>query len=345
MGAHNRRHTHRNQDAAVVATSGHLDTDAEVKTSKFMVVLLAVTVWAGIVACQRQPQMEVPVPGIAFVSDRDGNNELYLLQADGTGLTRLTEDEALDGDPAWSADGRQLLFRSRRDGSSDIFLMDMRSGVLTNLARDPDTSLDDEFHPIWHPEAQQLALYTDRYAGASCSAHQLALLPLSGGTEHIQLLDLPPGNQISFAWSPDGTTLVFSARPCGQNTTNLYVWDRETGVTESLTDEALSPALYPSWSHAGGSIAFSSAADGDYDIYVLDVQHNQVTALTATPERDTQPSWSPDDSQIAFVSDRDGNLEVYIMASDGSNPRNLSQNPARDFLPNWSPVEPPAPIP
>ena len=92
-----------------------------------------------------------PTTGILFSSERDGNLELYLVQPDGSGLTRLTDHPAIDTDPDWSPDGRQIVFRSRRDGSSDIFVMGANGSQLTNLVRDPRDSRDDEFQPAWNP--------------------------------------------------------------------------------------------------------------------------------------------------------------------------------------------------
>lgn len=286
-------------------------------------------------ACRPSPE---PFAGLAFVSDRDGNAEIYRVQESGEGLTRLTDNPAQDDAPAWSPDGRQIAFQSKRDGSSDICVMQADGAHPRNLAQDPQDSFDDEFRPAWRPDGQTLALYTDRYAGDTCAVHQLATLPVTGGLKNIQLVELPAGNQISFDWSPDGQTLAFSATPCQSDDPRLYLWDAVTKKVSALTAAALSPALYPAWSTDGARLAFASAATGDYDIYLLELNSGVVTNLTQNPAHDTQPTWSPDDAHLAFVSRREGNDEIYIIDADGANPRNLTQNPARDTAPNWSPA-------
>jgi Tol biopolymer transport system component len=299
---------------------------------------IALFLGPALIACRpKTTASPLPVSGIAFVSDRDGNDEIYLIQPDGSAVTRLTDNPAVDRDPAWSPDGRRIAFRSRRDGSSDIFVMEATGARPVNLARDPQDSIDDEFCPTWHPSGEEFALYTDRYAQSSCAVHQLALMPVTGGLDNIRLLDVPPGNQISFAWSPDGGYLVFSSSRCDGSGTDLYLWERETDTVYPLTDDVLSPALYPACSHDGRFVAFVSASGGNHEIYRLNTLDRTVINLTNHPARDTEPAWSPDDSQLAFATDRDGNSEIYVMDADGSNPRNVTSHPAADFSPAWSP--------
>ena len=81
----------------------------------------------------------------AFASDRDGNNEIYMMNANGTGQTRLTNNSASDSDPAWSADGTKIAFVSNRDGNFEIYKMNAdgtgQTGVTTDAAFDADPGL------------------------------------------------------------------------------------------------------------------------------------------------------------------------------------------------------------
>jgi len=74
---------------------------------------------------------------IAFHSDRDGNLEIYVMDADGSGQTNLTNNPALDFTPAWSSDGSKIAFVSDRDGNSEVYVMDAIGSGQTNLTNNP----------------------------------------------------------------------------------------------------------------------------------------------------------------------------------------------------------------
>ena len=94
---------------------------------------------------------------------------------------------------------------------------------------------------------------------------------------------------------------------------------------------------------AQAQIAFSSNREGNWEIYVMDIDGKNQRRLTNNRHGDLSPSWSPDGKQIAFVSDRDGHFvhhvtsEIYVMDTDGGNPQNLTNNPSDDRDPSWSP--------
>ncbi|MCA9932815.1 MAG: PD40 domain-containing protein [Ardenticatenaceae bacterium] len=291
-----------------------------------------------------------PTTGIVFVTTRHverqpgalhQNWELYLVQPDGSGLTRLTDNDRVDTSPSWSPDGRQIVYRSRVAGSSDILIMHADGTNIRNLVQDPEDSIDDEFYPRWQPDGDMIALYTDRFydPSAECAWHRLAIMPVTGGKDNIQVLDAHRTEQETLTWSPDGRSIVYSSRcdMTADSSVDLFQWNIETDkVTQVVNDDYINAA--PVFSHNGRFLAYHSVREGNTDIFILDLETGELVNITDHPAKDSYPTWSPDDSQVAFVSDRDGNDDIFVMNADGSNPRNITNHPAKDFEPAWSPA-------
>jgi Tol biopolymer transport system component len=88
----------------------------------------------------------VPKPGkIAFSSIRDGNGEIYVMNADGMELVQLTHDPADDVGPAWSPDGKRIAFTSNRDGNAEVYMMNADGTEPVNLTDNPAN----DSHPAW----------------------------------------------------------------------------------------------------------------------------------------------------------------------------------------------------
>ena len=134
---------------------------------------------------------------LAFRSNRDGNNEIYVMSADGSGSTRLTSNPAPDSQPTWSPDGTLIAFTSPRSGNNEIYVMNADG---SDLAPVTDTSWN-EFQPAWSPDGSKIALSSDR-----TGTEEITLLDLASGTE----TPLTSAGKNSFpAWSPDGSKISF----------------------------------------------------------------------------------------------------------------------------------------
>jgi Tol biopolymer transport system component len=95
---------------------------------------------------------------IAFVSTRDGNDEIYVMKRNGTDQTSLTQNAGGDGGAVWSPDGNQIAFSSRRDGNFEIYVMHADGSGQTNLTQNAAF----EFQPAWSPDGSQIAFETVR---------------------------------------------------------------------------------------------------------------------------------------------------------------------------------------
>lgn len=269
---------------------------------------------------------------IVFVSDRDGNNEVYVMGVDGSGQTRLTVNSAADEDPAVSPDGSQIAFSSDRDGNSEIYLMDADGN---NVVPVTNTTGVENSDPVWSPDGSQLAF--TRFTGSQ--VFDVFIINADGSGEN-NVTNSSTSNDAAPTWSPDGNTLAFFSDRGADGDTEIWRINTDgSGLTQLTSNDDTIADGSPDWSPDGTRIAFSTNRDQDFEIYLMNADGSNPVRLTNTAGQDVQPSWSPDGTQIVFLSDRDGNGEIYKINTDGSGLINLTVNNANERDPDWSPIE------
>ena len=263
---------------------------------------------------------------IAFGSDRDerSNNDIYVMNADGSGVTRLTDNPGLDDNPSWSPDGGRIAFHSDRDGNYDIYVMKADGSGVTRLTDNPahDSS------PRWSPVGGRIAFESERDGNWETYVMNV------DGSGVTRLTD-NPAIDWSPSWSPDGERIAFESDESG--TYDIYVMNVDGSGVTRLTDNPHDD-LITSWSPDGERIAFSSNRNGNWNIYVMNVDGSGVTQLTDNSARnDFYPSWSPNGKRIVFQSGDD----LFVMNADGSGMTRLTTGSARHSRPSWSPAATP----
>jgi len=285
---------------------------------------------------------------IAFVSNRDGNLEIYIMNADGSGETNLTRNPDPDFAPAWSPDGAQLAFVSVPSGGQDARLVVAQAdgsnprlvsgslgynlAFLTGAGATITTPPSDFPRPAWSPDGKQLVFVAANGQLATVRADGSGVMTLvaAGGSPPSVIYSYP-------TWSPDGRRIVFAQLDTASGRQDLMVINADgSGLQPLVVNGAYNRD--PAWSPDGKRIAFASNVDAGFnEIYVINADGSNQQRLTTNTSDDTVPTWSPDGAFLAYVSSQNASADLSVMAADGSGQIILTENAAEDIDPAWSP--------
>lgn len=310
---------------------------------------------------------------ILFVSQRDGNQEIYK-QVLGGRLKRLTFEEGSDFDPALSPDGIKMAYVSTINRNFEITVMDLKSGKRQQLTFE----LKSDLHPTWSPDGKRIAFTSNRDGDfdiyimdtegenikqmtnnfarednlphwSPVSDEIVFISDRHGGVANIYLLDVRTGDQKQLTnsnyrtvypkWSPGGTKIAFSSAIVGEIPPGFQlIW--RMGLDGADLEAVVVEGKIndqPTFSPDGEWVTFTSVKDENVEIYSMNIDTQQIIRLTNQPDVDYQPDWSPDGENIAFVSHRDGNPNIYTMDVNGEQLTNLTKSQRIEMWPAWSP--------
>jgi len=269
---------------------------------------------------------------IVFASYRDGNSEIYRMNADGTGITRITNTPWNEHVPRVSPYGQKILFSSDQSGVCRHYIMDMDG---TNIVALPEYDYDNASSShSWSPDGTQVLFSTQiSYSPQSWAPSTVRKMNADGTGMEILFgyYGVPSENHEYFYndWSPDGTKIAFCYGPTPSNDcdTDIYVCNSDgTGRAPLTTD--LAGNVWPAWSPDGMKIAFAkerACLSGDRSIYVMDADGSNPINLSAVNGKPMQdgisdlgPRWSADGTKICFYSNRSGRYHIYVMNADGT---------------------------
>ena len=257
------------------------------------------------------------------------HEEIYVINADGTGLRRLTRNAVFDGNPVWSPDGRRIAFvRDRDRQTANIFVMNADGSdqrrLTPNLRRRPWIEL------AWSPDWKKIAFVA---SGGHRGAADIFVMNADGSG--LRNATNTVTTSFDFAWSPDGRRIAYLEGSLGG--APLTVVNADGTGKQRLTGPLMVDLGSPSWSPDGRTLAFTGRGG---DIYVVHAEGSGLRKLTAGPGWDVGARWSPDGRRILFLSSRDVHREtdLFVMNADGSGQRNLTHTPGvSELAASWAP--------
>ncbi len=253
---------------------------------------------------------------LVFVSDRDEQPAIYVMNADGTNQRRLTHNSVEDSWPQFSPDGRKIAYESKVDGRAQIMVMDADGQHQTQL-----TSGSTNEFPSWSPDGTRLAFSSDR------DGHPNIYVMNADGSQVKQLTD-HPSNSWFPVWSPDARTVAFVSDRDGTHG-NIFLMDPTGANLRQLTTNPMFAAK-PTWSPDSTRLAIF--AEGAF--FTLTADSRNVKPVTGEGE---DPSWSPDGQWIAYASrQEEGRAQIYLIRPDGSERLRVTHSAGEDWAPAWS---------
>jgi Tol biopolymer transport system component len=256
---------------------------------------------------------------IYFVSDRTGNNDIFVMDSEGANIADLTANPANDDQVAVSAGGLAVAFVSDRTGHKEIWAMNYDGTGLHPVTHfnGPDVA-----SPSWLPDGHIV------FVSDATGTTQLYLATADGA--NVQVVTSDASIKLRPTASPTQGKIAYTSLRGGA--WDLYVFDLFTGAETRVTTDAVAEDE-PSWSPDGTKLLYDrDAGGGNRDIYIVSADGTGVpTQLTSGGHLDRDPSMSPDGTRIAFQ--RDGHIRV--MNADGVGGINLT-GPGTNDAPDWA---------
>lgn len=257
-------------------------------------------------------------------SDASGDFEIYVVNADGTNLKKLTNNSVGAQYPVWSPDGRKIAFAATKDGG--IYTMNADGTNLTRIVfktkYDEYTEKDyvcENTAPSWSPDGSMICYesYGDEDSGTTVPNANIYVVNSDGTNIRRVTSGLTYEGQP--AWSPDGSKIAFvyiKNEDNGFSNNHIYVMNSDGSNWVQLTDSKITiNNLNPAWSPDGTKIIFSGDGTEKQGIFCIKLKDKSQTYVGIGSD----PQWSPDGTNIIVNRWSEGRSKIYVMNADGSN--------------------------
>jgi len=268
---------------------------------------------------------------VAFVSNRSGNKEIWVMDYDGENQHQLTQLHTISLTPRWSPDASRIAFTCyAQPGSGSVLtaqicIESMTTNRLISWPRFRGTNAS----PAWSPDGSQIMFMSSMYGNpelfmTDASGARPKRLTYSNGANTSPSWNPKTGQQVAFVSDRGGIPQLYTMNSDGSNQVKIDLADKGYVID-------------PAWSPNGQLLAFSwRRPNGNYDLYVMEIVSHELVELTRDAARNERPSWAPDGRHLVFESTRTGTRQIWSMLADGTDARQLTKL-GQNESPNWSP--------
>jgi hypothetical protein len=215
---------------------------------------------------------------IVFIRNDGNDNEIFVMNADGTGITQLTSNAADDQGATWSSDGTKIGFHSNLSGAYEIYTINASTGGdLAQL-----TSDGTNFAPAWSSNGTKIAFTSTRDAG------NLEIYVMNADGSGQTRLTNDVESDYDPTWSPDGSRIAFTH---GGGVPDIYAMNADGSSPINLTQTPSIPDATAAWSPDGTKIVFRSDVGGAGDIVVMNANGTNQVNITNNPASEALPDW------------------------------------------------------
>lgn len=267
---------------------------------------------------------------LAFVSDKTGRKEIYLMDYDGYNPIKVTSRFSHAMAPAWRPDGKQLAFTAITKNTTNVrnhnlFTYDLASGKITMLSNKSGINSGAAYHPN---NDTSMAL-TMSFPGNP------EIFTMNTNTKVVQRLTNSFGLDVDPAWSPDGKQIAFVSDRSGRPM--VYKMDASGANVQRLTYAGHYNAT-PTWSPIGNKIAFAGWDAGKFDIFIMNPDGSSIERLTKNMGNNEDPDFAPDGYFLVYSSNRKGKKNLYITNVDNTVHRQITSDFGNCEAPKWGPA-------
>lgn len=277
-------------------------------------------------------RLSEPKGNLIFMSTRDGNFEVYSMDAKGENLKNLTCNKATDYAFSNFKDGR-LLFYSNRDGNDEIYIMEADGKRQQNITNHPSA----DRIPSLSPDGTKILFISDR----DHKNGDIYVMDIDG--KNLKQLTNNEYFEDGANWSIDGSKIVFTRELKDQKNTGdkavgngeIFIMNAD-GTNQLQLTNRLGFDGGPEFSPDGSKIAFYGKSEsGNSEIFIMDSDGKNVVNLTEDALEDYSPSWSPDGKWIAYTKGDSKNYDVWLIHLETKIKTRLTTQSKRDESPVW----------